>query len=313
MDTLITPKQVGRALGVSESSVKRWCDKGEIATQYTAGGHRRIALATVLTLVREGKYSLLAPEALGLPATSGQSIRVIQRAREMLTEALLAGSEARCKQLIFDLYLAEHRPAVICDDVVAAAFAEIGERWTCGRAEVYQERRGCEIALHIMHELQSLLPSVGDDAPLALGGAAASDQYSLGTKMVELVLRDANWNAISLGDDLPFSTLEAAIAVNRPKIFWLSCSYISDQAEFLAGYSALYEKFHADVAFVVGGRALDNELRRKMEFAAFCDNMQHLEGFARTLRSTLEKSKFLANSATSECLSSQHSCRTPKH
>ncbi len=289
MNKLVTPKQVARSLGVSESSVKRWCDQGEIATHYTAGGHRRIAVSTVLTLVRDGKYSLVTPEALGLPATSGQTIRVVQRAREQLTEALLEGKEARCRQIIFDLYMSGQRPSAICDEVVAAAFTDIGERWSCGAAEIYQERRGCEIALHIMHDLEALLAPIREDGPLALGGAAAGDQYSLGTKMVELVLRDAEWNAVSLGDNLPFSTLDAAIANNRPKLFWLSCSYIDDQAEFLAGYSALHEKFNAEVAFVVGGNALTHELRRKMQFSAYCDNMQHLDGFARTLMLAIQE------------------------
>lgn len=283
MNTLITPKQVGRALGVSESSVKRWCDKGDIETHHTLGGHRRIAVATVLALVREGKFALVAPDALGLPATSGQSSRVVQRAREGLTAALLEGNESRCRQLIFDLFMAGQRPSVICDEVVAAAFADIGDRWSCGQAEVYQERRGCEIALHIMHEMQSLLAPIGEDGILALGGAAAGDQYSLGTKMVELVLRDAQWNAVSLGNNLPFSTFEAAIADNRPQLFWLSCSHIADPQEFLTSYAALYEKFNTEVAFVVGGSALSAELRQKMNYSAFCDNMQHLEGFARTL------------------------------
>jgi predicted site-specific integrase-resolvase len=29
---LLTPKQVARAIGVSESSLKRWCDKGVLPT-----------------------------------------------------------------------------------------------------------------------------------------------------------------------------------------------------------------------------------------------------------------------------------------
>ena len=89
MRDLLTPKQVARALDVSESSVKRWCDKGAIPTQYTAGGHRRIPLAPLLQLVREGSYQLIHPEALGLPATSGQTGRVVNRAREQLIGASL--------------------------------------------------------------------------------------------------------------------------------------------------------------------------------------------------------------------------------
>ena len=34
---------------------------------------------------------------------------------------------------------------------------------------------------------------------------------------------------------------------------------------------------------VVGGRALTEEMRQQMKYATYCDNMQHLEGFAQTL------------------------------
>ncbi|MCA9123804.1 MAG: helix-turn-helix domain-containing protein [Planctomycetaceae bacterium] len=287
MRDLLTPKQVARAINVSESSVKRWCDKGVIPTQYTAGGHRRITMAGILDFVRSGKYELANPEALGLPATSGQTTRVVERAREQLVEALIAGDDAVCRQIAVDMYLAEHSVSVLCDDVFAAAFREIGERWSCGEAEVYQERRGCEITLRLLHELRVILPAPPADAPLAIGGATSGDQYSLGTTMAELVLRDAKWNAVSLGDNLPFETLSAAIKQQRPRLFWLSCSHIANESEFLAGYSELYDEFGMDVAFVVGGYALSDGLRQQMKFSAYCDNMQHLEGFAQTLRGAI--------------------------
>jgi methanogenic corrinoid protein MtbC1 len=289
MRDLLTPKQVARAIDVSESSVKRWCDKGVISTQYTAGGHRRIAMSGLVEFLRGGKYDLIHPEALGLPPTSGQTARVVDRARDQLTDALLDGDEPRCRQIAIDLYLAEHSISVICDEVFAAVFREIGDRWACGSAEVYQERRGCEISLHVLHELRSLLAPAPADAPLAIGGAATGDQYSLGTTMAELVLHDVKWNAISLGDNLPFETISAAIRDHRPKMFWLSCSYIADVSEFLTGYGELYEEFGLEVAFVVGGFALSEEIRQKMKFSAYCDNMQHLEGFAQTLHAAIQK------------------------
>jgi methanogenic corrinoid protein MtbC1 len=289
MRDLLTPKQVARAIEVSESSVKRWCDKGVISTQYTAGGHRRITMSGLIEFLRDGNYELTHPEALGLPPTSGQTVRVVDRAREQLTSALLAGDEPRCRQIAIDLYLAEHSISVICDEVFAAVFREIGDRWACGDAEVYQERRGCEISLHVLQELRSLLASPPADAPLAIGGAAAGDQYSLGTSMAELVLRDVKWNAISLGDNLPFGTISVAIREYRPKLFWLSCSHITDESEFLAGYHEIYDEFGLEVAFVVGGYALTEEIRQQMKFSAYCDNMQHLEGFAQTLHGAIQK------------------------
>lgn len=288
MKDLLTPKQVARAIDVSESSIKRWCDKGVIPTQYTAGGHRRIPISGLISFIREAKHELIHPEALGLPPTSGQTARMLDRARDQLTEALLAGDEARCRQIAVDLYLAEHSVSAICDEAFAAAFREIGDRWACGEAEVYQERRGCEITLRVLHELRFMLPPPPADSPLAIGGAASGDQYSLGTTMAELVLRDAKWNATSLGDDLPFGTIAAAIRQHRPRLVWLSCSHIPDESEFVKGYAELHDEFGLDVAFVLGGYGLRESIRQQIKYSAFCDNMQHLEGFAHTLKSAIE-------------------------
>ena len=45
----------------------------------------------------------------------------------------------------------------------------------------------------------------------------------------------------------------AAIREHHPKLFWLSCSHISDEEEFLAGYRNLFDQYGTDVAIVVGG------------------------------------------------------------
>jgi methanogenic corrinoid protein MtbC1 len=284
MKELFTPKQVAKAIQVSESSVKRWCDKDVIPTQYTGGGHRRIQLSALLDFLKSSNHELVRPEVLGLPAATGKTVWVLDRAADQMTEALVRGDEEQCRQITLDLYMAERSIATICDLVFANAFQAIGDRWECGRAEVYQERHGCEIALRILHELRSLVPNPPAGSPLAIGGALEGDQYNLATTMAELVLRDAKWNAMSLGDNLPFETLGAAIKRHRPRIFWLSCSHIMNEDAFISGYKALHEEFGLEVAFAVGGRALNDELRKRMKYAAFCDSMQHLESFAETFR-----------------------------
>lgn len=283
MNEFLTPKQVARAIQASESSVKRWCDKGIIPTQYTAGGHRRIALSELIEFLRSSKHEIVHPEALGLPTSIGQTKRAIDQTAEQLTEALLAGSEEQCRRIILDLYLAENSISSICDLVFAKAFSAIGDLWHCGEAEVYQERRGCEMTLRVLHELRSLIPAPPSDTPLAIGGAAEGDQYTMPTTMVELVLRDIKWNAVSLGANLPFETLAAAIKEQRPKLFWLSVSHIADETKFVESYAELYDEFGLDVAFVLGGRALTEPIRQQIQYAAFCDNIRHLESFAQTL------------------------------
>jgi hypothetical protein len=81
-----------------------------------------------------------------------------------------------------------------------------------------------------------------------------------------------------------FSTLCAAITSVRPRLFWLSVSTIATVPDFLAGYSKLYERaVECGVPVVVGGRALTEEIRRTIQYAAHGDTLRHLISFAGTL------------------------------
>jgi methanogenic corrinoid protein MtbC1 len=213
-------------------------------------------------------------------ASSIPPIGAFQEAAPSLAEALLAGDEDRCSQIVMELYLAKHGVDEICDQVIAKAFHTIGNRWTCGEAEVYQERRGCKIAQRILNRLDSLLPDASSDAPMAIGCSPEGDYYSLGSTMVELVLRDAGWRAFSLGENIPMRSLDSAIERLCPQVVWLSCSYLADPPQFIADYQRLYDKHPRSVEFVVGGQALDEKTLNQIQFSLNGRSMQQLHEFA---------------------------------
>lgn len=284
MRDLLTPKQVARSIGVSEASLKRWCDKGTVPSIRTAGGHRRLPLNGVMQFLRQTGYPIVRPELLGLPSTTGHGKETIERARSQMRPALENGDDQRVARLTFDLYLAGHTACDICDQVIGPAFEDIGARWQHGEIEVYEERRGCEACMRVLHQLRRLLPPVPDSAPRAIGATPEGDPYTIPTLMVETVLREAGWRADSYGVGHPFSTLCAAIRAVRPHLFWLSVSTIPSVPDFLAGYSKLYETaVECSVPVVVGGRALTGEIRRAIRYTAHGDALQHLISFARTL------------------------------
>lgn len=284
MRELLSPKQVARAMGTSESSVKRWCDRGILRCARTAGGHRRLRLREVVQFLRRTQRALVRPEVLGLPATIGQGERVIGRARDQMKSALLDGDELRVRTVGLDLYLAGHSACDICDRVVAWAFHDIGDRWECGEIEVYQERRACEMTLRLLHALREMLPEAPPSAARAIGGTLVGDAYRIPTTMVELVLRETGWRAQSYGIGLPGPTLRAAIEENQPRLFWLSVSHIVDLEDFVIEYQRVYEAAAANgVAIAVGGRALTEEVRERIEYGAYCDSLKHLVSFAQTI------------------------------
>lgn len=282
MQQVYSPKQVARALGASESSVKRWCDRGILPSVRTGGGHRRVPLAAVLSFVRSENRSVVSPSELGLPPEVSTPQQDSESARKEFQESLQQGNFTTCRGIILSLHMAHKSMAEICDATIAPAMHAIGEGWCDGTVEVFEERQGCEVTLRLLHELRSLIPAPSPDAPLALGASSEGDPYCLPTRMVELVLLEAGWNASSLGCDIPLSSLKRAIESKAPRLFWLSVSDVVDRDFFVQEYMDMYLACD-DVAVVLGGRALDENLRSRIQFSSYCEGMRRLDEFAKAI------------------------------
>lgn len=265
MKELLSPKQVATSIGVSESSLKRWCDQGVIATERTPGGHRRIRVGEVVQFLRSQQRSVVRPEALGLPVGVGGGAHSVETTGQVLIDALKQGDRERCRRLVIDLYLSGTSVVSICERVLTPALYELGESWECGELEVYQERRACESLGQTLYDLRTLLPATPASAPAAIGGAPSGDQYRLPTLMVELVLAAEGWNAMSLGTSLPLESMAAAARRDRPKLFWISFSHVEDPASTRLAFSRFLETTPEEMSVVVGGQKASQTLGDALE------------------------------------------------
>ena len=307
-----SPKQVAQALQVSESSVKRWCDRGVIRTDRTYGGHRRIPLEHLMEFLESTNRRIVDPSAIGL-SDPGKDVSRLDDSRQIARDAieelslqaersgedpsianasflqsqferaLLAGDETQCRKVISSWYAIHGNMASVADDLMAPTFRVIGQMWACGRADVYQERRGCEISIRLIHELRRLILDPGNDAPLAMGGTCEGDNYQVANQLIEMIFREAGWRTISLGSGVPFSSMASAIEKYRPKIFWLSVSHVESEEAFLERFEPFSQGLPQGTMLVVGGRSLSESLRRRMQFSAHCDSMRQLSTLARSL------------------------------
>lgn len=278
-----SPRTVADALGVSESSLKRWCDQGKLEISKTAGGHRRIPRAAALAFARTHHCDLAKPELLGLPDLKTEKPTSLEEARASFLESVLEGRETACRRILIQLFLDGHSVAALGDHLIAPTFHQVGQLWACSRLDIYQERLGCEICLRLLHELRGMLSSPGVSAPLAIGGTPEGDLYSLPTALVELVAIEHGFRAVNLGTHLPISTLESALRRYRPRLFWLSASSIEDPDRFVSDYERLFEASEGRVAMVVGGRAIDESIRKRIRYTLHCDRLEVLETFLQTL------------------------------
>jgi len=281
---LVSPSQAARAIGVSESSLKRWCDSGLLRVIRTAGGHRKIAVGEVIRFANSNGVGLVTPEDFSLAITRENPTSRIEDSPSRLAEALLTGKESAAKQILTDLFLANHSISTLCDEVIAPAFHEIGDRWSCQSVNVYQERRGCQIVMWVLYELRHLIPPV-EHQRTALGAALTDDSYEIPSAMAELVLRSIGYDAQNLGTSIPASELAKAVRELRPQLFWLSVSHVADEGEFVNEFAEIAVACSSvGTSLIVGGRALNETLRRQLTYSAYCDTMKHLETFAQDLK-----------------------------
>jgi excisionase family DNA binding protein len=283
----ITTRQAAQALGVSEASLKRWCDQGLLPTARTPGGHRRLPLNGIVEFVRQRHLELVQPGLLGLPELNRRSAGDSAGLREAMQAALENADESEFRRLLLGSYVAATPAVELLDDVVAPAFHAIGDRWAHGEVAIYAERRAVELCTRELHQLRMFLPAPAPEAPQAIGGTLTGDPYSLPTTMLEIALREAGWRAQSYGCGLPATTLVDALHRVRPRVLWLSVSAFETEAGFLEEYKALYAVAqNLRVAVLVGGRMLTAPLRELIQYSAYGDNLRHAVAFVRALTPT---------------------------
>lgn len=286
MQRYVTTRKAAEALGVSEASVKRWCDQGKLVAVRTAGGHRRVRVSSIHDYVERSRLEFASPEILGLSggAREARAPGDLTASSDALLDALQGGDIDAARRIVCGLRRAGVPLASSFDRVVAPAFTEIGCRWETGSVEVYEERRACRICGDLLHELRLMIPPANELAPVALGATLSNDHYSIASTMAELVLRDLGWRAETLGVNLPAESLAAAIRSEKPKLVWMSVSHIADPEGFLREFAVLAEAAENQRAsLAIGGRALDEKTRQSLRYTVFCDRMENLEAFARSL------------------------------
>lgn len=273
----ISPKDFADAIGVSESSVKRWVDQGSLVATRTAGGHRRIPREEAMRWLRENRVQLVRPDRLGLPENTlsvarGSSIQV---AAERFYQDLLDGRSSEARGVAAGLFVSGHSVAVIADEVIRPAMARIGTLWEHGEEGIYVEHRATDICVHVVKELRGLLPDHEPDpdagagdagaparreierAPVAVGGAPSGDPYLIAPMLAAVTLMEAGFRTVNLGPETPLRVLELAVERLDAGMVFLS-SGVTPSDRFARELTTFCERMDArGIVCAIGGRHVE--------------------------------------------------------
>lgn len=280
----VSTAQVAAALGVGVTTVKRWVDEGILPAHRTAGGHRKLVLADVVRLVRQGSFPSLDLGPL-LAAGAGDAPRAIGELEPTLFDALESGDADAVRALISGALQNGVAPDALADQMIAPAMHRIGHDWQKGKIDVFHEHRACHLCAAALLELMPRFASTAaGNRPVALGGAPEKDPYVLAGLLAELVLRDGGWDVVNLGPHTPLASFRKALKEIRPRLLWLTITHLEDPEYFLKEYRLLYQDAELlGVPVAVGGQALSQAVRATMPYTTHGDGLAQLAAFARTL------------------------------
>ncbi|MCY2976859.1 MAG: helix-turn-helix domain-containing protein [Planctomycetota bacterium] len=249
----LSTSEFARALGLSESSVRRLFDTGDLGVYRTRGGHRRIPVSEAIRYVRATHANLVEPELLGMD-------RVLEQVRsnspiEDMIHVLEEGHATAVTGLMQWLFASGMSVAELCDGPIAMALKHIGERWPHDKRAIFIEHRATILCERALNQLRLSVGTPDEDAPVAIGGAMSGEVYFLPTLMASLVLQEAEFNETNLGPNTPLDVLADAVIDEQPSLLWLSISEPLRSNSHRAEVLKLAEVAQVNkTVFIVGGR-----------------------------------------------------------
>lgn len=275
----MTSRQFADALGVSESSVKRWVDDGVIEAMKTTGGHRRIPIAAAVGFIRSHRLIPENPHLLALALTPALG-DVSADAADHLYKATLRSDAAQIRSIISGRYLAGADIAAIADGLIRPVLERVGELWRNDPEGIIIEHRAVDSCMQALSELAGWIPPLPADAPVALTVAGPGDPYLLPPMLASLALRQRGIAAHNLGPLTPLDSIP--LAMNRFQAS-LCCISISVPIEprragdWTTLADSLAESNHTIVA---GGRCIDSIPRHLRDRVQICNSMTELVAYA---------------------------------
>ena len=249
--------EAAKIMGVSRSTVKRYCETGALRNHKTLGQHRRIDPDDIARWL------------------SGQQNKRRKRTKspkktrkfppEYIADCLLSGALKKLDQLIERVVLRQASVASIIDDHLAAAMWEIGNRWQAGTISYVDERRATSNLKLLFRSLSDSIQPV-NSAVKSVGGTLQGDQADIGSMAIELVARNMGIDAYHVGTNLPVATLAQIASQMQVKLVWVSFCHIEDVESTIISHQMLKKMLDPEVLLAVGGYALNDELLKRLEY-----------------------------------------------
>jgi len=178
-----------------------------------------------------------------------------------LQESLIAGKEAKVKELITKFLGERVAPGVIISEGLIAGMAEVGKRFRDGDMFIPEVMLCARVMSAGMTILEPLL--VGTQLPTAgkvVIGTVEGDVHNIGKDLVSMMLRSAGFAIIDLGVQVPSEHFVQAVAEHKPEVLGMSALLTTTMPKMKEVIQLLERRGVRDrVQIIVGGAPVTQE------------------------------------------------------
>ncbi|MBV9928231.1 MAG: cobalamin B12-binding domain-containing protein [Acidobacteria bacterium] len=283
----LTTRQLSRVWFVSEATIKRWADTGQLKSSRTVGGHRRFPLAEVMRFQTErglGAAAGVAPTAT-LNVTSAKSTFDAEQAAEQFFEAARRGHAGEATALLLEAHMLGAELHLVFDEVVAPSLRRVGDLWYGEQMSVAEEHLATSTATRAVESLAASTRRAGAKAGAAVCCAAEEEMHTLPVLCAQAILEGAGWDVRNLGGHTPFFALAEYIEKQRPALVCVSATLQRALEHNARDYAQLTSAARACGARVVlGGEGFrDRAVRARFPADLHAEGFRDLSEFVRGL------------------------------
>ncbi|HEX8285625.1 MAG TPA: B12-binding domain-containing protein [Pyrinomonadaceae bacterium] len=282
----LTTRQLARLWHVSEATIKRWADTGQLTSGRTVGGHRRFTVADVMRFQTE--------RGLGAAATQGAAVQTRESETWLFDaaetdrhffDAVTEGHAAEASALLLEAHMLGAPLESVFDGVVAASMRRVGDRWESDEMSVAEEHLATSTAAHAVESLAASVRRAGAQAPQAVCCAAEDELHTVSVLCAQALLEGAGWEVRNLGGHTPFFALAEYVARRRPALVCVSSTMQRELEHNARDYTQFEAAARArGTRVVLGGAGFRGEsVRRKFPADLHAENFGDLAEFLRRL------------------------------
>ncbi|MDH4070065.1 MAG: cobalamin-dependent protein [Ignavibacteria bacterium] len=272
----LSTADLARLFDVTETTIKRWADSGELPCIKTPGGHRKYLLSAVLAFADARGFSpshlprTIDTEILDEQNEQAVIHKDIDTLRNTFVQKVLSGKPGEVSSFLLALSHSNLSVVKLCDEIIDPGMEEVGNLWLTGKLGVETEHRVSYEVLNAISQIESAKQLREPTGRTVLLACPRNEHHEIGLRSLAAILRLQGWNIIYLGANVPTDSLMDTIRIYAPEVVCLSMTDPEAGLQMQNDLRKIYESVrYAKGTLVLGGTGVHQRFRD----ARLCDHV----------------------------------------